>query len=174
MRAAHQILGFFSLTVVLLLAGKAPVVTAAETLSPIKSEGSTELTYEAPSGTIVRVKISQTRLDLSSFPYKDALLWGGDVGEPPQTVLSSIQITQNRKTVFVTLSAYSDLGDVTFASLEPTTEGFALHLHGGNTAASYDATLSFTQGYLRTRAVRLREFPDERWEKTSYSFPKDN
>src|SRR5947207_820904 len=151
MRAARQILCFSSLAVALLLAGKTTVVSAAETLSPIKPEGDTELTYQAPSGTIVRVKISQTRLDPSSFPYKGGLLWGGDVDQLPQTVLSSIQITQSRKTVFIALSAYSDLGDVKFASLEPTKEGFALHLHGGNTAASYDATLSFRRGYLRTR-----------------------
>jgi hypothetical protein len=65
------------------------------------------------------VEILQAKLDPSS-PYKDALFWGGDVGEPPQTVLTSIQILQNKKAVFVTLSAYSDLGDVKFASLEPT------------------------------------------------------
>jgi hypothetical protein len=147
------------------------VVGATETLSGIKSEGSTELTYKAPSGKLVLVEIRQTKLDLS-YPYKDALLWGGDVGEPTQTVLSSIQISQNKKTVFVPLSAYSDLGDVKFASLVPTNDGFALHLHGGNTATEYDVTLSFSQGYLKTRTVRNRELPDERWEKTSYSFPR--
>jgi hypothetical protein len=61
------------------------VADAAETLSTIKSEGSTELTYKTPSGNILRVEIWQTKLE-RSFPYKDALLWGGDVGEPPQTV----------------------------------------------------------------------------------------
>ncbi len=99
-------------------------------------------------------------------------MWGGDVGEPPETVLTLIQVSQNKKPVFVRLSAYGDLGDVKFASLEPTKEGFALHLHGGNTATSYDATFSFSHGYLNTRTVRGREFPDEAWEKTRYSFPK--
>jgi hypothetical protein len=171
MRAVHQIFGISSLAMVLLLVGKPTGATAAESLSAIKSEGSTELTYRAPSGNILRVEIWQTKLD-SSFPYKDALLWGGDVGEPPQTVLTLIQVSQDKKPVFVRLSAYSDLGDVKFASLEPTKEGFALHLHGGNTAASYDATFSFSHGYLSTRTVRGREFPDEAWEKTRYSFPK--
>jgi hypothetical protein len=171
MRAIHQIVGLFSLAAVLLLIGKPTGATAAETLSAIKSEGTTELTYKAPNGNIIRVEISQVKIE-SSFPYKDALLWGGDVGEPPETVLTLIQVSQNKKPVFVRLSAYSDLGDVKFASLEPTKEGFALHLHGGNTATSYDATLSFSRGYLSTRTVRGREFPDEAWEKTRYSFPK--
>jgi hypothetical protein len=133
MRAIHQIVGLSSLAVVLLLIGKPTGATVAETLSAIKSEGTTELTYKAPSRNIIRVEISQVKIE-SSFPSKDALLWGGDVGEPPETVLTLIQVSQNKKPVFVRLSAYSDLGDVKFASLEPTKEGFALHLHGGNTA----------------------------------------
>jgi hypothetical protein len=133
MRAIHQIVGLSSLAVVLLLIGKPTGATVAETLSAIKSEGTTELTYKAPSRNIIRVEISQVKIE-SSFPSKDALLWGGDVGESPETVLTLIQVSQNKKPVFVRLSAYSDLGDVKFASLEPTKEGFALHLHGGNTA----------------------------------------
>jgi hypothetical protein len=157
---------------VLLLIGKTTVVTAAGTLSPIKSEGNTELTYKTPSGNIVQIEISQAKLDPFSLLYKGALLWGGDVDELPQTVLTSIHITQNRKAVFVPLSAYSDMGDVKFASIEPTKGGFALHVHGGGTATGYDATFSFSRGFLKTRTVRNREFPDETWEKTQYSFAK--
>jgi hypothetical protein len=101
----------------------------------------------------VQIEISQAKLDLSSFPYKGALLWGGDVDELPQTVLTSIHITQNRKAVFVPLSAYSDMGN-------------------GGTASGYDATFSFSHGFLKTRTVRNREFPDETWEETRYSFAK--
>ncbi|MEA3197013.1 MAG: hypothetical protein QOF32_1065, partial [Gammaproteobacteria bacterium] len=74
-------------------------------------------------------------------------------------------------TIFVPLSAYSDLGDVKSASLDPTTHGFTLNLHGGNTATSYDATLIFDQERLMSRTVTLREFPERR-ERDSYSFPK--
>src|ERR1700723_3212169 len=77
------------------------VSSATDALTTVKSEGSTELTYKAPSGNIVRIEISQSKLDLSSFLYQDALLWGGDVGQLPHTILSLIQISQNRKTVFV-------------------------------------------------------------------------
>jgi hypothetical protein len=109
MRAIHQIIGLSSLAVVLLLIGKPPGATTAETLSAIKPEGTTELAYKAPGGNIIRVEISQAKIE-SSFPYKDELLWGGDVGELPETVLTLIQVSQNKKPVFVRLSAYSDLG----------------------------------------------------------------
>lgn len=146
-------------------------VVAAEALHAVKPEGSTELIFKASSGNIIRVVVSQTQLGVS-YLYKDALLWGGDVGEPPPLVLSSIRIRVNNEKVFVPLSAYSDLGDVKSASLDSTEAGVTLNLHGGETATSYDATFNFSGGYLVSRTVRLREFPDERWEKTHYSFPK--
>ena len=161
------------MAVVLLLIGNPTGATAAETLVAIKSEGITELTCKTPNGNTVQIEISQAKLDLSSFLYRDALLWGGDVNELPQTVLISIHITQNRKALFVPLSAYSDLGDVKFASVDPTKKGFTVHVHGGGTATGYDATFSFSQGFLTTRTVRNREFPDESWEKTQYSFAKE-
>jgi hypothetical protein len=173
MRAAHQGFGLSPLAAVLFLVGTPARSIAAETLTAIKAEGTTELSATSQNGNILLVEISQVRLD-HSYPYKDALVWGGDVDELPQTVLTSIQISQNKKMVFVPLSAYSDLGDVKFGSIEQTKGGFAVHLHGGNTATGYDATLSISHGYLQTRTVRNREFPDERWDKTRYSFTKGN
>ena len=173
MRAIHQIVGLSCLAVVLLLIGNPTGATAAETLVAIKSEGITELTCKTPNGNTVQIEISQAKLDLSSFLCKYALLWDGDVNELPQTVLTSIHITQNRKALFVPLSVYSDLGDVKLASVEPTKEGSAVHVHGGGTATGYDATFSFSKGFLKTRTVRNREFPDESWEKTKYSFAKE-
>jgi hypothetical protein len=145
---------------------------AASIAQTINPDGRTELTLTKSNDDVVRIAISQIKLG-DSFPYKDALLWGGEVGQPPQAVLSSIQIKEKDKTIFVSLSAYADLGDVKVASLKPTTHGFELALHGGNTATSYDAMLVFSRGYLVSRTVRLVEFPDEALEKTTYSFPKE-
>jgi hypothetical protein len=158
----------------LLLLAVAIVTTAAdaaETLTAIKAEGNTELAFKSRSGNNLLVEMWQARFN-PSFPYKGALFWGGDIDQLPGTFLSSIQIVQNKKSVFIPLSAYSDLGDVKFASLEASQDGFILHLHGGNTATEYDAEINFQHGYLRTRSVALRELPDERREMTSYSFPK--
>jgi len=150
------------------------IVTGAagsDELHAVTAEGHTELTLVRPSGSAVRVVLSQTKLG-DSYPYKDALLWGGDVGELPRTVLISIQVKDGDEIIFVPLSAYGDLGDVKWVSLDRTAKGYVLHLHGGDTAASYDAALTFDRGYLVSRTVALREFREQRWEKTSYSFPK--
>jgi hypothetical protein len=132
---------------------------------------STELALTRPAATPVNVTVSLTAL-LSSFPYKNALLWGGDVDQLPKQVVGVVQVSEGDQVVFVPLSAYGDLGDVKFAALNATKDGFTLELHGGNTASEYDAELKFAAGYLVSRKVALREFPNERTETTRYAFPK--
>jgi hypothetical protein len=159
--ASGLIAPFFLLTV---------AASASEPLHLINAKGSTELTFKTVKGSAVRVTVEQTKLE-TSYPYKGALLWGGDVGSLPQTILSAIEINADKKTIFIPLSAYSDLGDVKAASFATTPQGFVLNFHGGHTAASYDATLTFSMDYLVSRIVALREFPDERRERTTYKFP---
>jgi hypothetical protein len=145
----------------------------ADALQPVRSDGGTELTFRTSAGNLVQVTVWQSKLAEAS-PYKNALLWGGDVGQPPQTVLSAIQVKSGDETISIPLSAYGDLGNVKWASLNPTKEGYSLSLHGGETATAYDAELSIAKGFLKTRVVRLREFPKQRWEKTTYSFTTGN
>lgn len=142
---------------------------AAEPLQAVNPDGPTKLILKGPAASVTLwiKKLS------SAFPYKNALLWGGDVGELPEDVVSAVQVQAARVgEIFVPLSAYADLGDVKFASLEPTAYGFILRLHGGETATSYDAELVFRNAFLVSRAVTLRENPQESREETTYSFPK--
>jgi hypothetical protein len=160
------------IVVLLLCSGVVTVQAGAVVVSqPIAPEGNTELKLDHVVGRSLSVVISQSKI-ADSYPYKDALLWGGDVGELPRTVMTGIRIDYGGEAVFVPASAFCDLGDVRQASLVPATRGFVLHLHGGDTAASYDATLRFDHGSITSRTVRLREFPDQRWEKTTFSFPR--
>ncbi|MDP8986407.1 MAG: hypothetical protein M3N97_15490 [Pseudomonadota bacterium] len=139
----------------------------------INPNGKTELTLKKSSGDIVRISITQMKTGASA-PYKDALLWGGDVDELPTCVLSSMVVHERDESIFVPLSAYGDLGDVKLGSVDATTGGFVIILHGGGTATGYDATLMFSHGYLVSRTVRSREFPKESNEMTTYSFQKGN
>ncbi len=143
----------------------------APTLQLISPNGSTKLTLAKSSSDVVFISVTQTAVG-DAFLYKDALFWGGDVDELPKFVLTSLKIQERNKPVFIPLSVYSDLGDVTSASVNATGDGFLLNLHGGGTATGYDATLVFSRGYVVSKTVRLREFPEERVEKTTYAFPK--
>lgn len=158
--------------VVLLCSGLVTVQAGAvEVSQPVVPEGNTELKLDRVAGRSLNVVISQSRIR-ESYPYKEALLWGGDVGELPRTVMTGIRIDYGKEAVFVPVSAFGDLGDVQRASLAPEGRGFVLRLHGGNTAAAYDATLRFDRGFITSRTVRLREFPDQRWDKTTFAFPR--
>jgi hypothetical protein len=154
---------FFSLLV-------SPVI-ARDVLHAVNPAGSTPLSFKDVSGGLIKVTVTQSKLD-SSYPYRNALLWGGDKGALPQSIVSGIEIQKDNETIFVPLSAYGDLGDVKSVSFNALARGFRVSLHGGNTAASYDATLFFERGLLTRRDVRLRELPDARWEKTMYAFPR--
>jgi hypothetical protein len=137
----------------------------------INPNGQTELTLRKSSDDLVRISITQMKTGASA-PYKGALLWGGDVDELPTCVLSSMVVHERDESIFVPLSAYGDLGDVKLGSVEGTIGGFVIILHGGGTATGYDARLIFSRGYLVSRTVKSREFPKERNEMTTYSFPK--
>jgi hypothetical protein len=135
----------------------------------VDADGRTELSLTRTDGA-VRIVIMQTVVH-DSYPYKDAILWGGDVGELPKTIVTSIQVRIGTEEIFIPLSAYSDLGNVKFASIDSADHGFTLRIHGGDGATSYDAALAFKRTYLISREVALREFPKERRDATSYSFP---
>ncbi len=139
----------------------------------INPAGKTELSLRKSSSDVVQVSITQMKTSAAA-PYQGALLWGGDVDEIPATILSSMVVHEREESIFVPLSAYVDLGDVKLGSMDATTGGFLITLHGGGTATGYDATFTFNRGYLVRRTVRSREFPKERTEVTTYSFPQGN
>lgn len=145
--------------------------SAAGTTQATKPDGRTDLVLTRPGMKSVRVALWLTKIG-NTFPYKDALLWGGDVDVLPQQVVSAVEVSDGDQMIFVPLSAYGDLGDVKLASLDPTARGFTLNLHGGATATSYDAKLSFEGGFLVSRSVAAREFPQQVREQTNYSFLK--
>jgi len=169
LRSLPEVLGRVLSPLVCLCIAMAAV--AADAQQAVKSEGGTELRLRLSAGSQVVVTLMQARTG-AFYPYKDALIWGGDVGELPPSLLVSVRIVSGGETIFIPLSAYGDLGDLKTAAIEKTEQGFRLSLHGGDAAGAYDATLSFSQGFLVSRLVTLREFPDQRREMTSYSFPR--
>lgn len=146
---------------------KFAIAHADENLIPVNAQGSTHLSLanERISVTISVKKLGRT------FPYDNALFWGGDLGEPPPNFVSAIQIKDPNVDMFVPLSAYCDLGDVHRASIQETSRGFDLYLYGGDTATSYEAKLEFAGGFLVRRTVSLNEFPKTSREVTRYWFP---
>ena len=57
-------------------------IGAANTLQVVKPEGRTEIGLNGSSAGLILLVILQTKVG-DSFPYKDALMWGGDVVNSP-------------------------------------------------------------------------------------------
>ena len=136
----------------------------------VRPQGSVDMSLTQPD---VQVTLETIKIP-NDFVYKDALLWGGDTGFLPASVVSAIRVRQGARKLFVPMSAYSDLGDVHSAALLPDPSGFILNLYGGETATTYKAQLRFANGYLLSRVVSSGEFPQNAREETRYSFPKDD
>src|SRR5437660_1068512 len=69
----------------------------------IKPDARTVLTLTRPGMEPVRVALSLTKTE-RALPYKDALFWGGDAGELPKEVVTTIQVNDGAQVVFVPLS----------------------------------------------------------------------
>lgn len=167
LRASHSHIAICLILTLFVLCASLAVAHADENMVTVESEGHTHLTLIHPR---IDLTVWVTKLR-QGFPYRNALFWGGDLGEPPPNFVSEIQIKDASLDMFVPLSAYSDLGDVHRASIRKTPRGFTLILYGGDTATSYEADLQFADGFLVRRTVSLNDFPDTRREVTTYRFP---
>jgi hypothetical protein len=136
----------------------------------VKADARTDLTLTRSGMKPVRVTLWSSRIE-NTFPYRDAILWGGDVDLLPQQLMVSMEVHDGDQMIFIPLSAYGDLGDVKLATAAQGARGFSLTLHGGAAATEYDAQLRFAGGYLVNRTVTLREFP-QAGEQTNYSSPR--
>lgn len=161
-----QLRWMFILTILL-----APNLASAGKLHEVKL-GKTQFIQRLSKNLVVEVELHRMLIN-SSYSYKNALLWGGDIDQPPKTITVFLDIKVNNKKLFIPFSAYGDLGDIEAAELEKFSSGFNLMLHGGQTATAYDVVLAFKQGYLYSKKVTHREFPTQAWEKIIYSFVKD-
>ncbi|HEX7340479.1 MAG TPA: hypothetical protein VF271_11180, partial [Rhodanobacteraceae bacterium] len=127
-----------------------------------------KLKVVSENGQRIVVIIQQKKVD-KLFLYKSALFWGGDIGDPPESIIADLNVSRGDKPIVVPMTAYVDLGDVHSAFIATSKLGFSLHIMGGNTAGSYTAILYFHHECIAKRVVRSSEFPTQVWEFEHYS-----
>ena len=137
-------------------------------------EGIVNLNFQLDDSTAVQIVVQTGMID-SNYPYKQAFMWGSDFESAdsvimPKEVVSSIDVRIGNEKVFVPLSAYSNLGTPRKVSLVKIGQGFELNIFGSGTSLGYKATLRFNKEHIVSRKVFSRNFPDNRWEETIYSF----
>src|ERR1035437_5082531 len=99
----------------------------------------------------------------TSYIYKKAFTWGGDIDSPPKSIIANIIVSENKQNVFVPLSAYADLGDPRHIELKSSDGGYQLRIVGGDAAGSYTAILTFNSHGITHRKVISGEFPEDAW-----------
>lgn len=145
---------------------------------PFQTEGAQFINGDAQiegyiNNELIRIIVSTTKY-FSNYPYQTGLLWGViDEDEKPFSVISNIEISIKNRKLFVPLSAYSDLANPYEILLRTDQNSFTLIIDGGDTGTSYFAELYFVNSEIKHRKVYHKEFPDEVWEKTEYSFIQD-
>jgi hypothetical protein len=137
-------------------------------------DGSVTLQGRTVKGADVKasVRISQYS---SALPYAPSLIWwGARETKTPRTIVAGLDIQIGAEQVPVPASAITDLGNPRDVSLRQGGGDIEIVIKGGDAATSYEAVLSFKDGYLRKRRVILSEFPSESWEETTYSYNTSN
>lgn len=85
-------------------------------------------------------------------------------------VTDKLSVALNGKEIFVPLSAYVDLGDPRALSVEVNGDEFVIKIAGGETGESYIASITVRDGWIASRRVSSRTFPQEAWEETRYKY----
>ena len=116
----------------------------------------------------INIEIYTTNYELD-WPYKEGFRWGTEL-KHPKILITNISIIYGKKKVFIPLSAYSDLTNPTEYFVQTSNDSFSLLIFGGHASTSYRAELVSENGFIKRRRVQHREFPEEAWEETIYSF----
>lgn len=108
-------------------------------------------------------------VDSTEAGHRSGWRWGS-FGSSPSRIIEELKVVLNGKEIFVPLSAYVDLGNPKALNIEVDGEEFVIKIAGGETGESYVATLTVRDGYVTSRRVSSRAFPQEAWEATKYKY----
>ena len=101
---------------------------------------------------------------------KKSWRWGSE-GKCPLSYVGYMEVSRGEVSVFVPMSAFSDLGTPRSVSIRKRGRASAeIVVNGGDAALSYQATFVIRAERLVERRVRSGEFPASAWERTTYSY----
>jgi len=88
-------------------------------------------------------------------------------------LVAELNVQYGNQSVNVPPSVYRDLANIYKVDFETTTERISLLLSGGDASSSYIAVVQFVGSSIIARKVSSRNFPDEAYESTAYSYTMD-
>lgn len=101
--------------------------------------------------------------------------WGeaGDKASRTSRGFKSFRLLVKGHEVFIPRKALWDLRDAREITVTVPDKGgkrLQVHVSGADAGAAYSAVFTIDNGFLQERLVRSGEFPDECWERTTYSW----
>ena len=93
--------------------------------------------------------------------------------QPPSTGIKSFLLLVNSKEVYFPRKALWDLRnprEIWITIPKDRYNRLQIHISGSDAGESYSAVFNIDNGFLHERFVRHVEFPDECWERTTYSW----
>src|SRR5712691_6916897 len=79
-----------------------------------------------------------------SFPPYGGYRWGSEMRRP-ESIVTALEISVGKDTVFVPLSAYSDLTNPQSILLETEGRSYRVSILGGDASVAYEAVVVFTK-----------------------------
>lgn len=133
----------------------------------------TEINKVLSKGESLKVIIYVSELP-QNFSYPNTARWGR-MERTSENKIENLEVMVNGKSSWVSFSAFSDLFNVRESEVIILEEGFQIFIVGGQSSALYEAHINFdNMGVLKSRIVKGSSFPNEAWEKTTYSYIKHN
>ncbi|WP_345992161.1 hypothetical protein [Sulfurimonas sp. HSL-1716] len=141
--------------------------TECHPLATFKKINSKEL-YFKEQNIKIKLKTMKTIFDNSAN-----LEWWGTENTTPTKVISSVIVEENKNKIVFPVSAYIDLTELWGVKVIKVSKGFKIVFIGSQTDFLYQATFLIHNNQLVERKVISCTFPEERWEKTTYSWIQD-
>ena len=123
--------------------------------------------------TTVAGKSIQLDLEVGPPPPTGCVHWRwGAEADCPKSAVVALTVIYRNTSLFVSRSAFADLGAPSKLVVKPSRIGFRIEIAGGDAATSYVAVLEFVGDELRQRRVVNPSFANTAYEVTRFSYPQ--
>ena len=156
-----------SRTVVLSILLLAALGCWASSVATEFTNGTAQVERTLPDGRVVKATVT-SRAYTQGTLYEAPLWWGAETA-PPRSVVSNVQVEVGDHVYFIPLSAFADLANPTDVTIS-FDDSVQIVIRGGEASTAYEAVLYFGDNTISKRRVFHREFPEDTWEATEYSF----
>lgn len=155
------------------------LITGSGAAMPQKGKDVRNLSFHQEHGLVAKKGFVSCRIECKPLisPSTHDDWWGTDVPYNRADVyISGIDLRVHTKIISLPVSAYAGIANPDRLSIDTKSNGFVLHISGGDAGVAYNAILRFKNtklGYLITERQVIHGEMTESNERTLYHYPLD-